>query len=609
MNSDLNRRDFVRLAAGASGALALGHTALGAAALPVPPGRARIEPFDYRGVRLLGSRWRDQYRQSRDYFCSVLDDDILKGYRTAAGIPAPGQTLGGWCAKNSDTVFGQWLSGFARMYCATGDRAMRDKAAFLLSEWAATLGASANPRMGLYAYDKLLCGLVDLQVYAGVREAGPILERTLGWVMANYSPERTPATAGQINGHPQEWYTFGENLYRAYELTGNESYRRYADSYRYPTFWGEFAANDAPAHAYHVHAYSHVNCLSSAAMAYEVNGEAEYLRIIRHAHDYLQHTQCYATGGYGPTERWVPPDGTLGRSLEARTASFETVCGSWAGFKLTRYLQRFTAEARFGDWMERLLYNAVGAALPITTGGKHFYYSDYRATGGIKVYKVARYACCSGSLAQCVADYHNLIYYQDAEALYVNLYLPSEVVWEGPAGEVRVEQRTQYPEAETSTLRLALGRPARFPLKFRVPEWAEGASVRVNGAAFPCACRPGTWGIVERPWSSGDQLEIRIPLRLRMLPVDAWHPRRVAVVRGPVVLAMDDWVFEDIPRLPEPGEVDRWLVPDDEHPGVFRIAPPNGRKVQARFRPFYAFAEDVPYRIYHDLDSLPIPMP
>jgi uncharacterized protein len=56
----------------------------------------------------------------------------------------------------------------------------------------------------------------------------------------------------------------------------------------------------------------------------------------------------------------------------------------------------------------------VGAALPITTGGKHFYYADYRVTGGMKVYKVARYSCCSGSLIQNVADYHNLIYYRDA---------------------------------------------------------------------------------------------------------------------------------------------------------------------------------------------------
>lgn len=607
MNSQPSRRDFLRTAAAASGALA----ASGAFGLPVlapPASREPLEPFDYRGVRLLPSRWLDQYRHTRDFYASVSDDDILHGYRIAAGLPAPGRPLGGWCAVNSDPVFGQWLSGFARMSCATGDSEMRDKALRLLDGWSRTVRPGGDFRMKrLYSYDKLLCGLVDLQLYAGADQAGPLLERSLEWVMASYSRERTPGSAGLINGEPEEWYTFSENLYRAYQLTGREDYRRFADSYRYPSFWGKFADTAMPSDAFHVHAYSHVNSLSSAAMTFEVTGDPVYLRVIRNAHDYLQATQCFATGGYGPTERWVPPDGTLGRSLEARNASFETVCGSWAGFKLSRYLARFTGEARFGDWMERLLYNGVGAALPITTGGKHFYYSDYRVTGGIKVYKVSRYTCCSGSLAQCVADYHNLIYYRSAGALSVNLYVPSEVTWQAPGGRVKVTQSTRYPEEETSSFLVSLDRPQRFALRFRVPEWAPGATLAVNGAIQPAPARPGSWAELLREWAPGDRVEVRIPLRLRMVPVDRQHPRRVAVVRGPVVLCLDDWVFEDIPRLPEPDEVEKQLVPDDQ-PGVFRLVPPNGRKLQAKFRPFYAFAEDVPYRMYHDLDSLPIPM-
>jgi len=605
-SAQFTRRDFLRMAAALPGALAVPGS-LGAATLPLAGGPAVLEPFDYRDVRLLPSRWRDQYQQTRDYYHTVSDDDILNGYRVAAGLPAPGKPLGGWCARNSDEVFGQWLSGFSRMYCATGDQAMRDKAAHLLAEWAKTVGADGNCRMGLYAYDKLLCGLVDLQVYAGISAAAPLLERTLAWAMATFPQERTPGGPEVINGRPAEWYTLGENLYRAFELTGRAEYRRFAETYLYHPFWDKFADTAVPPDAYHVHAYSHANSLSSAAMAYQVSGDPAYLRIIRHAYDYLQDTQCYATGGYGPMERWVPPDGTLGRSLEARNASFETVCGSWAGFKLSRYLTRFTGEARYGDWAEWLLYNGVGAALPIAEGGKHFYYSDYRVTGGLKVYKVSRYACCSGSLAQCVADYHNLIYYRGPSGLHVNLYVPSEVRWQGPTGEIRLVQRTAYPEEETSTLRLELGRPAAFALKFRIPEWAAGASAKLNGATLPMEAKAGTWAEITRTWSSGDEVELRIPLVLKMAPIDRQHPRRVAVVRGPVVLVMDDWVFEEIPRLPEPADLGKWLVAD-EKPGTFRIAPADGRKLQAKFRPFYAVGEVTPYRMYHDLDAPPIPV-
>jgi hypothetical protein len=181
------------------------------------------------------------------------------------------------------------------------------------------------------------------------------------------------------------------------------------------------------------------------------------------------------------------------------------------------------------------------------------------------------------------------------------------VTWQGPCGDVKLVQKTAYPAEETSTLSLEMGAPAQFSLRFRVPEWAAGATATVNGAAFPVEARPGSWAQIARTWASGDSVQIRIPMTLKMAPVDRQHPRRVAVVRGPVVLVMDDWVFEEIPRLPEPDDLDKWLVAD-EKPGIFRIADADGRKLQAKFRPFYAVGEVTPYRMYHDLDAPPIPV-
>jgi hypothetical protein len=616
MSERTNRRDFLKTAAVLPAALAAELPSTAGASLSSHAGESPVEvagqyalqPFDYDDVRLGASRWRDQFESARDFYFGVANDDILHGYRKAAGLPAPGKPLGGWARENSDIVFGQWLSGMARIYRATGDTAMRDKASYLLTEWARTIGSDGDCRMSLYSYDKLLCGLIDQHIYAGNSAAIPLIEKTMEWAMRTFSKERTPGGPDLLNGNPSEWYTLGENVYRAYELTGNEKYREFADSYQYPAFWDQFAESKAPASAYHVHAYSHVNTFSSVAMAYRISGDPKFLHILENAYDYLQNAQCYATGGFGPCERLVPPDGTLGRSLEARNATFETVCGSWAGFKMARYLTCLTGEARFGDWMERLFYNAVGAALPIEDDGKHFYYSDYRVTGGMKVYKVSRYACCSGTYIQCLADYHNLIYYRSGKGLYVNLYLPSEVTWRRGAGDVTVIQETAYPEAELCTLRLRMDKASSFAVNLRIPAWAEGAEITVNGRKVSSAPEPGTWATVDREWKDGDRIELRLPLALKMLPVDPQHPTRVAVVRGPAALAMDDWVFEDIPRLPDPKQVGDWLVEDPKDPGTFRIVPPDGAVVQAKFRPFYRFGEVVPYRVYHDLDALPIPM-
>jgi DUF1680 family protein len=591
-----SRRDFLASAAVVAGALPL---------MAESKPALMIEPFDYRNVKLLKSRWQQQFQNARAYYLAISNDDILHGWRAAAGLPAPGKPLGGWCARNSNTVFGQWLSGMSRIYCATGDQAMRDKAFYLLAEWSKTVKPDGNCGMDLYAYDKLLCGLVDLKIYAGHDDAVRLLERTLEYVMRTYSKERTPATRTEINGKPSEWYTFAENLYRAYEVTGDPKIKSFAESYLYHSYWNKFSETSSPADAHWVHAYSHVNTFSSAAKAYAVTGDARYLRIVKNAFDYLQKAQCYATGGFGPMERFVPPDGTLGRSLEARPNTFEAVCGSWAGFKLARYLTTFTGESRYADWAERLFYNGVGAALPIVEDGKHFYYADYRVGGSMKFYKVSRWSCCSGTYLQNVADYHNLIYYRDHDSLYVSLYLPSELTWNRPEGDVKVTQETSYPDSDTITLRLELQRPTEFGLKFRVPEWTRDASVKVNGTLVEARCNPGTWAEIRRAWNSGDRVEVRIPLTLRMEPVDRQHPRRVAIVHGPAVLVYDDWAMETLPRFPEPDQMEKGLAPG-EQPGTYRVLQADGAKFVARLRPFYTVGEAAPYRMYHDLDSLPI---
>ena len=298
--------------------------------------------------------------------------------------------------------------------------------------------------------------------------------------------------------------------------------------------------------------------------------------------------------------------------MDNRSDTFETLCGSWAGFKLSRYLMQFTGEARYGDWIERLLYNGAGAALPLTGRGRNFYYADYRVTGGMKVYRWDNFTCCSGTYIQDMADYHNLIYYKDDSALYVNLYVPSEVTWNA----IKVIQQTEYPSPKPARLRLEMQGSLNFPLKFRVPEWSRGMSVKVNGAAVNVDFKPGTWATLARTWQSGDRVDVRIPLRLRMQPVDRQHPDRVAVVRGPVVLALDFDYHEPTFELPNNDEeLNKWLVAEDHPPvssfsapnvpGMFRVERPDGRSVRLRFRPFYAYEEGYPYLMYIDRKAWP----
>jgi len=586
-------------------------------------GTTKLQAFDYEGVRLLPGRWESQVRRGRDFYFGLGGDDILHGFRAAAGRRAPGKPLGGWCGIDSSTVFGQWLSGMSRLSRATGDAALRDKAVGLFEGWVETLPPDGDARMGHYRFDKLVGGLVDLDLYAGHRKASEVLSRVTASAVRTLERPDNPREAladpshnQRYYGAPQEWYTLAENLHRAYRLTGDPMFRAFAEEWHYHAYWAKFRTTSSPRDAHGVHAYSHVNTFASAASAYEATGDPAYLDAIRNAFDYLQRHQCFATGGYGPNERFMALDGSLGKALETRSDTCETSCSSWAGFKLSRYLLRLTGEARYGDWIERLLYNGVGAALPIEDGGRSFYYGDYRLGGGMKVYNWDTYTCCSGTYLQNLAEYHNLIYFKDDEGLYVNLFLPSEVSWNG----LTVTQETRYPDVNTTTLLVETEAPKTFPLRFRVPSWTSDVSVRVNGSGAPVEARPGSWATVHRTWSSGDEVEIRIPLTLRMEQVDEQHPNCVAVVRGPAVFVLEGAYHDPGFALPmRDEELERWLVPEEgtlprgvwstglreaEYPTSLRVAPPDGRSVRLRFRPFYEIGENYPYFMYFDRDAL-----
>lgn len=510
----------------------------------------------------------------------------------------------------------------ARMSRATGDAEYRDKAGYLLTEWGKTIGPDGDCRMRHYSYDKTICGLIDMQLYAEHPAAVPLLDKVTDWAMKNLDHENmivVPSHNTLYFGKPQEWYTLAENLYRAYQLTGNPKYKDFADIWLYHQYWNKFLNTSAPPDADGVHAYSHVNTFSSCAMAYGVSGDESYLKILKNAYDYMQNGQCYATGGFGPNERFMEIDGGLGRALDARSDTFETGCGSWAAFKMARYLQEFTGEARYGDWIERVAYNAIGAALVPSGNGRNFYYSDYRVGGGLKVDRWDNFTCCSGTFIQDMADYHNVIYYKDPTTLYVNLYMPSDVTWNRPTGNVTLTQDTTYPEGDTSTLTLQMAKPAAFALKLRVPTWAKGMTVAVNGTATGIPCPSGDWAVLNRTWHTGDRIDVHIPMPLRYAPVDAQHPKRVAVVRGPVVLVMEFDYHDPNFSLPESeAELNTWLVPCDAPPAhspfrpafgctpaVFSVKRPDGRPVRLQFRPFYEMPENFPYLMYVDLDAWP----
>jgi hypothetical protein len=125
------------------------------------------------------------------------------------------------------------------------------------------------------------------------------------------------------------------------------------------------------------HAYSHVNSLCSAMMAYMVAGSQKHLDAARNAFAMLE-AQSYATGGWGPDETLRASAATMSTlASPTPTTPSRPHAVSYAHFKLTRYLLRVTRNARYGDSMERVMYNTVLGGKPLQENGETSYYADY----------------------------------------------------------------------------------------------------------------------------------------------------------------------------------------------------------------------------------------
>ncbi|HKX29918.1 MAG TPA: beta-L-arabinofuranosidase domain-containing protein, partial [Blastocatellia bacterium] len=230
--------------------------------------------------------------------------------------------------------------------------------------------------------------------------------------------------------------------------------------------------------------------------------------------------------------------GRLFESLTRSTAHFETPCGGYADLKLARYLIRLTGDPRYADGLERTLYNTLLAVRTPDSDGGYPYYSNYGANAAKKYYH-RKWPCCSGTLVQGVADYVLNIYFYSDDALYVNLFTPSTVTWKRPRGTVEIEQTTDYPAGDTSRLTVRAG--GKFTLQVRIPAWADGARVRVNGRSVVPATA-GRYAAIDRHWRAGDTVEMVVPQPLRTVPIEASHPEVVALLRGAVMyVGLNPW--------------------------------------------------------------------
>ncbi|HME39243.1 MAG TPA: beta-L-arabinofuranosidase domain-containing protein [Steroidobacteraceae bacterium] len=532
---------FGLLAAGGWRCSARAASRAGADAIEAP-----LCELEYGQVQFGAGPLYGQARENHRLVLGLDEDALLRPFRARAGQHAPGPELGGWYGTNAfapGATFGQWMSALSRYHAITGDAPTRAKLRRLVRAYAATVDAEGSfyrkNRFPAYTYDKLVGGLLDAHRLSGDEAALATLARTTRAAVPYLPPRAMPRNEHAQPGEDfsehawDESYTLPENQFHAWKLTGDARHLDLARRFLYDEFFAALARGDNVLPG--KHAYSHVNGLSSAAQAHLSLGTPMYLAAAQQGFEMIS-AQSFATGGWGPDEHFVVPDsGALRSSLDGESKSFETPCGAYAHFKLTRYLLRMTRGARYGDSMERVLYNTVLGALPIQPDGHAFYYSDYTRRAR-KTFHPDRWPCCSGTLPMIAADYTISTCFTDPQGIYVNLYVPAQVAWTQNDAACGLSIQTNYPYASTVFITLQLPRAQTFTLNLRIPAWAQGAGLSINGRREAGSLEPGRFAALRREWRSADRIELELPLTQRLESIEAAHPQTVALMAGPLVL-------------------------------------------------------------------------
>ena len=598
MNRRITRRGFA--ASVAAGSALLGQTPVAAPAAPPAPRvpRAPLDPFDtpleftrrdtpakvrpfaMTDVRLLpGSLFHDAQEWNRAYLSRLPPDRLLFNFRVNAGLPAPSTGFPGgydnWERPADGTVgtelrghfTGHFLSAIANLWTSTGDKEAKAKAdemvdglakvqrkldggylsAFPLSLFERLDRLSGRPRpqappgselpidqslpwAPFYTIHKIMAGLFDMYRLAQNRQALEVVCGMADWA-DRWSASKSEAHMQEILN--TEFGGIAETLYDLAAATNTDKWAKAGDRFQKKRFLNPLALRRDQLTGQHMN--THVPQVIAAARRYEISGDQRFHDVAEFFHWDVTTGRTYVTGGSSNDEHWIMPPRQLGAELK-RSACTEESCCAYNMLKLTRHLYGWSPESRYFDYYERVLLNdRIGTIEPAT--GRTQYFASL-TPGAWKTFgtEFQNFWCCTGTGVEEYSKLNDSIYWHDDEGLYVNLFIASEVEWREKG--LKLRQETAFPRQASTQLTFTMEQPRQMAVRLRVPAWARGSSLMLNGRPLEAGAEPGSYVLIRREWKTGDRIEMSLPMHLiaEAMPDD---PTMQAFLYGPLVLAGD----------------------------------------------------------------------
>ena len=566
----ISRREFVATTVTAAGASVLAPHAFRSRteatgshlmAMPLKANRNVVPllavPFPMKNVRLLPGAFRAAADVNRLYLKTLPPDRLLHTFRLTAGLPSSAEPLGDWekpdCEVRGHFAGGHYLSACALAFASSGDEELKRNGDLMVTalakcqeryrngylsafppEFFDRLRDGVNVWAPFYTIHKIMAGHLDMYTHAGNERALDTTERMAQWVRS----WTDPLSESQMQRILLvEYGGMGEVLCNLYYITGKREYLNLAQRFDKEWFFDALAARRDELKGLHVN--THIPQVLAAARLYELTGDRRYWQIADYFWNEVTSERSYCTGGTSNFETWRTEPGVLSTQLSSQTTED---CCAYNMMKLTRHLFAWSPQPRYMDYYERVLLNHRMGTIDPQTGTTVYYLPLGNGYSKIYAKPFDSFWCCNGTAAEEFAKLTDTIYFHDDDAIFVNLYIASELDW--PEKGIRLKQQTSFPEEQGTTLTLSATKPVDIDLKLRVPYWATTGSVKINGQTLPAFADPGSYLVLRGPWKNGDRIELILPMRLHAAPMPDKAALQ-AVMYGPLVLAAR---FEEEPR-------------------------------------------------------------
>ena len=559
----LSRRHLLQAAASAAAWIAASARGIVARAGELQPS---LSPFPLEAIRLRPSQYLTAVESNRAYLLSLEPDRLLHNYRKNAGLEPKAAIYGGW---ENDTIaghtLGHYLSALSLLHAQTGDTEAPRRVTYIVSELAECQAKSRdgfvagftrrrgdvieNGRLAMeevrrgdiharpfdlngawspfYNWHKVMAGLLDADRFCGEQAAIDVASRLGGYIEGLFAGLSEPQVQQVLLC---EYGGLNESFAELHARTGQARWltmarKLYDRSVLQPLVEGR----DELAH---LHANTQVPKLIGLQRLYELTGEQDYGRAAGVFWDLVTSRYSYVIGGNADREDFQAP---LSISKHITEQTCES-CNTYNMLKLTRQLYAMRPSSEYFDYYERAHFNHIMAQHNPRTG--MFAYMVPLMSGSHRQFSSPYddFWCCVGTGMESHAKHGDSIYWRSADALYVNMYIASQLTW--PEQQSTLELATSYPFDDRIDLRvLRRERSDRLTVALRVPAWCSHPEVALNGRPMAVRARAG-YIRLRRAWRAGDVLTLTLPRRLALEPT-ADDPRTVALLYGPMVLAAD----------------------------------------------------------------------